>query len=240
MHHIPRLFINEPLQADKKIVATKIHQQHLIKVLRIKNGETILLFNGKQGEWQSEIEFNKNNVFFHIKKQTRQQDYLPEIELWFCLLKKPALDTIISKTVELGIKTLQPIISQYSQRQTINIKRSKQQIIYATQQCGAMSLANILPPIKLSQALSQIKNNPLLFCNEAMKDEKQNTLAILKKIKPSPLVILIGPEGGFAERERQEIMKYKNCFNITLGKRLLRADTACIAMLSLVQAVLNN
>ena len=236
--HIPRIFVAEKLKSQKIIGTTKIQEQHLIKVMRCKHGDNILLFNGKDGEWNSEILIEKKQVVMKVKEQTRQQNSLNDVELWFAPIKKNAMDNIIEKSTEMGVKAIKPIVSEFTQTRKIDEKRMKTQVIHAAQQCGMLAIPEILDIEKLNEAMENVKGKNILFCDE--EAEIGNTLETIKKIRKKPVVVLIGPEGGFAQGERQRILEYENTHRISLGEQVLRADTAAIVALALVQTVVGD
>lgn len=236
--HITRLFVDEKLQKNISVNATKEQNHHLVNVMRCKTNDTIFVFNGKDGEWNAQINVENKSAKINVKTQIRKQTKLKDIEIWCAPVKKNAMDNIIEKSVEMGAKTIRPVITEFTQTRKLEISKIKNQMIKAAQQCGILTLPQILPMQKLNEAMENINGKPIVFCNE--KAEKNRGLEDIKKINKPPVVILVGPEGGFSQKECEEIMKYENTYNISLGPRILKTDTAAIATLALVQASIGD
>jgi 16S rRNA (uracil1498-N3)-methyltransferase len=172
--------------------------------------------------------------------QTRPQDRLPHLTYAFAPLKHARLDYMVQKAVEMGASTLQPVLTRHTQVSRINGERMRANVIEAAEQCGILSLAGIADPVPLDRFLSQRDSKRLLvFCDEAA--ELADPLAALRAKGGSPGIdVLIGPEGGFAEEERAILLRQPQILTLSLGPRILRADTAAVAALALVQAAIGD
>jgi len=209
-------------------------------VLRLAAGDAILVFNGRDGEWQASILGRKRPDSLSIVARTRAQDRLPDLAYVFAPLKHARLDYMVQKAVEMGASTLQPVLTRHTQVSRINGERMRANVIEAAEQCGILSLAGIADPVPLDRFLSQRDSKRLLvFCDEAAG--LADPLAALRAKGGSPGIdVLIGPEGGFAEEERAILLRQPQILTLSLGPRILRADTAAVAALALVQAVIGD
>jgi 16S rRNA (uracil1498-N3)-methyltransferase len=210
-------------------------------VLRLSAGETILVFNGRDGEWRAEIEGRKRPDSLSIVAQTRPQDRLPDIAFVFAPLKHARLDYMVQKAVEMGASALQPVLTRHTQVSRVNVERMRANVIEAAEQCGILSLAEVAEPVALERYLEKRATSRLLvFCDEAA--EIGNPIEALRQglTANDGIDILIGPEGGFAEEERALLLRQPRTLRLSLGPRILRADTAGVAALALVQAALGD
>jgi len=237
----PRLFVDAPLSAGQTVPLERNQSNYLGNVLRLSAGEKVLVFNGRDGEWQAQIEGRKRPDSLEITAQRRPQDRLPDIAYVFAPLKHARLDYMVQKAVEMGAARLQPVLTRFTQVSRVNSERMRANVIEAAEQCGILSLAEIAEPMPLDRFLTQRPPERLLvFCDEAAETTSplqalQNGLTATDGID-----ILIGPEGGFAEEERALLLRQKRTLRLALGPRILRADTAGVAALALVQAALGD
>jgi 16S rRNA (uracil1498-N3)-methyltransferase len=209
----PRLFVDAPLSPGETIALERNQSNYLGNVLRLSAGESILVFNGRDGEWRAEIVGRKRPDSLMITAQTRPQDRLPDIAYVFAPLKHARLDYMVQKAVEMGASKLQPVLTRFTQVSRVNSERMRANVIEAAEQCGIISLAGVAEPMRaLQQGLTA----------------------------PDGVDILIGPEGGFAEEERTLLLRQPQILRLSLGPRILRADTAGVAALALVQAALGD
>jgi 16S rRNA (uracil1498-N3)-methyltransferase len=237
----PRLFVDAPLSPGQSVALERNQSNYLGNVLRLSAGESILVFNGRDGEWQAEIAGRKRPDSLTITAQTRPQDRLPDIAYVFAPLKHARLDYMVQKAVEMGASRLQPVLTRFTQVSRVNSERMRANVIEAAEQCGILSLAGVAEPIPLDRFVSQREAKRLLvFCDEAA--EVGNPLQALQQglAAPDGVDILIGPEGGFAEEERALLLRQPQILRLALGPRILRADTAGVAALALVQAALGD
>ena len=236
----PRLFVDAPLREGEKIALERNQSNYLGNVLRLSAGEHVLVFNGRDGEWRAAIEGRKRADGLVIIAQMRPQDRLPDIAYVFAPLKHARLDYMVQKAVEMGASRLQPVLTRHTQVSRVNSERMRANVIEAAEQCGILSLAEVDEPIALDGFLGQREAARLLvFCDEA-----SDVAAPVPTLQAAPAAagidVLIGPEGGFAEEERALLLRQPNTLRLSLGPRILRADTAGVAALALVQAALGD
>jgi 16S rRNA (uracil1498-N3)-methyltransferase len=237
----PRLFVDAPLGAGQSVALERNQSNYLGNVLRLSAGDTILVFNGRDGEWQARITGRKRADSLEIVSQTRPQDRLPDIAYVFAPLKHARLDYMVQKAVEMGASRLQPVLTRHTQVSRVNSERMRANVIEAAEQCGILTIAAVTEPVPLDRYLGQREaNRMLVFCDEAVEVRSplqalQQGLAVTDGID-----ILIGPEGGFAEEERALLLRQPKTLRLSLGPRILRADTAGVAALALVQAALGD
>jgi 16S rRNA (uracil1498-N3)-methyltransferase len=237
----PRLFVDAPLSTGGTVALERNQSNYLGNVLRLSAGDMILVFNGRDGEWQAQIAGRKRPDNLTITGQTRPQDRLPDIAYVFSPLKHARLDYIVQKAVEMGVARLQPVLTRFTQVSRVNSERMRANVVEAAEQCGIISLAEVADPIPLDRFVSQREPQRLLvFCDEAA--EVTDPLRALQagSTAPDGIDILIGPEGGFAEEERALLLRQPKILRLSLGPRILRADTAGVAALALVQSALGD
>jgi 16S rRNA (uracil1498-N3)-methyltransferase len=241
----PRLFVDAPLKAGQTVALERNQSNYLGNVLRLAAGENILVFNGRDGEWQAQIAGRKRPDALVIVAQTRPQDSLPDIAYVFAPLKHARLDYMVQKAVEMGASALQPVLTRHTQVSRVNSERMRANVIEAAEQCGILSLAEVAEPVALDRYLGQRQPSRLLvFCDE--EAVSANPVQALQQAAadgidiPEGIDILIGPEGGFAEEERTLLLRQPKTLRLSLGPRILRADTAGVAALALVQAALGD
>jgi 16S rRNA (uracil1498-N3)-methyltransferase len=237
----PRLFVDADLAAGAGVALDRNQSNYLGSVLRLVAGDTILVFNGRDGEWQAAISGRKRLDHLEIAAQTRPQDRLPDLAYVFAPLKHARLDYMVQKAVEMGASQLQPVLTRFTQVTRVNGMRMRANVIEAAKQCGILSIAAVAEPAPLERWLGQRQGGRLLiFCDEAA--ETANPVAALQDglVAPHGIDLLIGPEGGFAEDERALLLRQPKTLRLSLGPRILRADTAAVAALALVQAVLGD
>jgi 16S rRNA (uracil1498-N3)-methyltransferase len=237
----PRLFVEAPLAPGEVVALERNQSNYLGNVLRLGAGDSILVFNGRDGEWQAQIAGRKRPDSLTITAQTRPQDRLPDLAYVFAPLKHARLDYMVQKAVEMGAASLQPVLTRFTQVSRVNGERMRANVIEAAEQCGILSVATVGEPLTLDRYLGQRDASRLLvFCDEAA-DVADPLQALAKERAASGGIdILIGPEGGFAEEERGILLRQPRTLRLSLGPRVLRADTAGVAALALVQAVLGD
>jgi 16S rRNA (uracil1498-N3)-methyltransferase len=238
---VPRLFVDAPLAHGASVALDRDQANYLGNVLRLGSGASILAFNGRDGEWQAEIAGRKRPESLTMVRQTREQDQLGDVTYVFALLKHARLDYIVQKAVEMGAAKLQPVTTRFTQVSRVNLERMSANVIEAAEQCGILSLAAVAAPLPLERYLGERDARRLLvFCDEAA--EIADPLAALKAARAdgAGIDVLIGPEGGFSEEERESLLRQPHTLRLCLGPRILRADTAGVAALALVQASLGD
>ena len=236
----PRLFVDHPLKSGETVALDRDQSNYLGNVLRLASGESVLAFNGRDGEWQAAISGRKRPDTLTLLVQTRPQDQLPDVAYVFAPLKHARLDYVAQKAVEMGAASLQPVVTRHTQVSRVNTERMRANVIEAAEQCGILSLAEVAEPVALERYLGQRAAQRLLvFCDEAA-EVKDPLAALRERAGSNGIDVLIGPEGGFAEEERATLLKQPNILRLALGPRILRADTAGVAALALVQAALGD
>jgi len=237
----PRLFVDAALAPGETVALERNQSNYLGNVLRLAAGDAVLVFNGRDGEWRAVIAGRKRPDSLTIANQSRQQDRLPDITYAFAPLKHARLDYMIQKAVEMGASALRPVLTRFTQVSRVNSERMRANVIEAAEQCGILSLAEVADPLPLERYLGQREADRLLvFCDEAA--DATNPLRALQGglAASHGIDVLIGPEGGFAEEERASLLRQPRILRLSLGPRILRADTAGVAALALVQAVLGD
>ncbi|MCK1366359.1 16S rRNA (uracil(1498)-N(3))-methyltransferase [Bradyrhizobium sp. 62] len=236
----PRLFVDAPLAQDGRIELDRDQSNYLGNVLRLAAGAEVLAFNGRDGEWQAAIEGRKRPDGLVILQQTRPQDRLPDLAYVFAPLKHARLDYMVQKAIEMGVASLQPVLTRFTQASRVNTERMRANVVEAAEQCGILSIATVAEPMPLERFLSQrAAGRLLIFCDEAA--ELENPIQSLQGAGAAEGIdVLIGPEGGFAEEERALLLRQPKILRLALGPRIMRADTAAVAALALVQAVLGD
>jgi 16S rRNA (uracil1498-N3)-methyltransferase len=236
-----RLFVDAPLGAGQSVALERNQSNYLGNVLRLSAGNTILVFNGRDGEWQASIAGRKRPDSLTIMARTRPQDRLPDLAYVFAPLKHARLDYMVQKAVEMGASSLQPVLTRFTQVSKVNGERMRANVIEAAEQCGILSLAVVAEPVTFDRYLAGRDGQRLLvFCDEAAESENPVQALRGEATAANGIDILIGPEGGFAEEERAVLLRQKRTLRLSLGPRILRADTAAVAALALVQAVLGD
>ncbi|MGO4712382.1 16S rRNA (uracil(1498)-N(3))-methyltransferase [Bradyrhizobium sp. 2TAF24] len=237
----PRLFTDATLAPGAMVVLDKDQSNYLGNVLRLSAGDGVLAFNGRDGEWRTTIAGRKRPEHLIVDTQTRPQDHLPDIHYVFAPLKHARLDYMAQKAVEMGAARLTPVVTRFTQTSRVNTERLRANVVEAAEQCGILSLAGVDEPLPLPRYLDgRDPARLLVFCDEDA--EVADPLAALATHRPPTggIDVLIGPEGGFAEEERAALRRQPRVVTLSLGPRILRADTAAVAALGLVQAVLGD
>jgi 16S rRNA (uracil1498-N3)-methyltransferase len=238
----PRLFVDADLSAGTSVPLDRDQSNYLGNVLRLAAGGTVLVFNGRNGEWHASIAGRKRPDRLDVLMQARVQDHLGDLTYVFAPLKHARLDYMVQKAVEMGVASLQPVLTRFTQVSRINIERMRANVVEAAEQCGILTLARVEEPVALQGWLDQRSDQRLLvFCDEAA--ETADPVTALSQAGQAASVgidVLIGPEGGFAEEERLNLLAQPRLVRLALGPRILRADTAAVAALSLVQSALGD
>ena len=222
---LPRLYVEMPLVADARVELDAGQANYLGNAMRMKQGDRLLIFDGSSGEWLAEVaEAGKKRMSLSVLQPTRPQERVPDLWLAFAPVKKGRIDWLVEKAVELGVARLLPVITQRTIVDRLNLARLAAHIIEAAEQCGRTALAEIDEPMKLDAFLkSQRPDRTLYFADESGGEPAASTF------KPGPALILTGPEGGFTPDEAAAIRAAPNARAISLGPRILRAETAALA-----------
>jgi 16S rRNA (uracil1498-N3)-methyltransferase len=230
-----RLFIPQPLYAGAVIIPPEAVLHYLLHVRRLSEGAEVQLFNGLEGEWQAVIrQPSRKSLLLEVQHQTQAQTQDAEVLLAFAPIKQGAIDFLAQKATELGVTCLQPVISHYTNNTRINIERLQANAVEAAEQSERLSVPEVRAPLALNQWLAERPNIPLIFADESGSGTSLS--ATLQSLpQRTPIAALIGPEGGFSPAERTLIASQNNVFPVSLGKRILRADTAALAVLAVIQ-----
>lgn len=233
MRDFPRLYIDDLLEIGVKFTLSKEHCHYLNHVMRRKLNDKIMVFNGKNGEFIAQIcEISKKSIEIEIIEQTRIQSILPEITLYFAPIKGHRNDNIIEKATEIGIKNIVPIITERTIIRKPNIEKYLSIAIEAAEQCESLNIPNINQENNLIDAVLNSQANIIFFADEAGGGK---SLASCLSFNFQNIALLIGPEGGFSQNEREKLLSIDKICPISLGPRILRADTAAISGLCLLQ-----
>lgn len=222
---LPRLFVETRLEGGARIELDAAQANYLGNVLRLKEGGQALLFDGSSGEWLAEVaEAGKKRMVLSVIEPTRPQESVPDLWLAFAPVKKGRVDWLVEKAVELGVARLVPVVTQRTIVDKLNLERMRAHIVEAAEQCGRTALADIDEPMKLETFL-RTRDTPrtLYFADETGGEPTSNAFT------PGPALILTGPEGGFTPEEAAAIRAAPNARPISLGPRILRAETAALA-----------
>jgi 16S rRNA (uracil1498-N3)-methyltransferase len=236
-----RLFVDQPMQQGASLVLDRMQSNYLVNVLRMREGQGLLVFNGRDGEWRAQLtKADKKAAVLTIETLSRAQTAASDIWLCFAPVKSARLDFLIEKAVEMGASKLIPVITNRTQVQRLNQDRMRANVIEAAEQCGLLSVPEVASDIKLSKLDTLLDNGrTVIFCDEFAP--VANPVSAMQSLPPgAPVAVVIGPEGGFDETERHMLNMYKPSLAIALGPRILRADTAVIAALAAVQLAVGD
>ena len=237
-----RLFVEAPLESGSELTLESGQAHYLLGVLRMKPGDALIVFNGLDGEWRALVaEVAKRRCTLRLAEQLRPQPSGSSLTYAFAPLKSARLDYLVQKAVEMGAGRLQPVITRRTQISRLNVERLRANMIEAAEQCGILAIPALLPEMSLAALVERhraAETGALIFCDE--DQHVGDPLAALELAEGRPLTLLIGPEGGFDEDERAALLTLPRIVRLSLGPRILRADTAGVAALALVQARLGD
>ena len=247
-----RLHVPQPLAADATVLPTLDQSRYLTQVMRLKIGDSLLVFNGVDGEWRCVIaEVLKKGVVLRAEEQVRPQATGPDVELLISVVKKSALEFAVEKATELGVRRIRLVVTHRTQVQHVRMDRLDAIAIEAAEQTGRVDVPMIDEPVKLGELLDGWEaGRRLMFCDEtggapamtALREASPSTAS--RSPSPGgggmPWAVLIGPEGGFSPEERERLRALPFATAVSLGPRILRADTAAIAALTLWQAAVGD
>lgn len=235
-----RLFVHAQLESQAQIALDPAQTNYLCNVLRLNEGAELLIFNGRDGEWRARLGRSGRKVFFlTAQEMVRGQQTAFDLHYIFAPLKHARLDYVIQKAVEMGVSRIQPVLTRRTQVERLNSERMQANAIEAAEQCGILSLPEIAAAQRFEAFMNGFDQNRLMiFCDEDAKIN--NPIEALEAKKSSAVCVFIGPEGGFDAAERERLMALPNVIALSLGPRILRADTAAVAALALVQAKLGD
>jgi 16S rRNA (uracil1498-N3)-methyltransferase len=235
-----RLYVEAPLGEGAQVEPSPAQAHYLLHVMRAKAGDRVQLFNGRDGEWRSEIaDVSKRGCTLICEKQSLPQKSVPDLWLVFAPIKKTPADYVVQKASELGVARLQPAITRRTIAARVNAERMRANAIEAAEQSGRLSVPEIGEVKALDRLLRDWPSERrILFCDEA--GEAPPIADALGTAPKGPWAILTGPEGGFDPAERKAIRALACVTPVSLGQRILRADTAALSALAVWQAILGD
>jgi len=246
-----RLFVSQPLGAGKTLTTTADQHRYLTGVMRLAVGDAILVFNGADGEWRAELSaIGKRDSVLMVTEFTRPQTASPDLELVLALIKRTPLEWVVEKATELGVRRLRLVTTRRTNSDHTNVSRLQVLAIEAAEQCGRLDVPEILAPVPLERLLdSWPADRPLTFCDETLArpdgapaDPAQSLVPSGGGVdagtlpRPASGAVLIGPEGGFDPAETARLRTHPGVTAMSLGPRILRAETAAVAALVLWQS----
>ena len=236
----PRLFVDHDLAAGGDVPLSADQSHYVLNVMRLLTGDPVLLFNGRHGEWQANVSVaSKRNASVVPSRRTRPQSTPPDLWLLFAPIKRQRIDLMAEKAAELGVRRLLPVMTERTHVERVNCERLRAHAIEAAEQCGLLSVPEVGVPQPLRMVLEEWpKDRRLLFCDE--QGPAPPALEALRDRPPQPWAVLVGPEGGFSPGERDLLLALPTAVAVSLGPRILRADTAAVAALALWQATLGD
>ena len=227
---LPRLFVEQTLAAAARLTLEGSAANYLGNVLRLGPGAKVKLFDDRTGEWLAEIvEAGKRRVGLKVGERLREREAVPDLWLLFAPIKRGRIDWLVEKATELGVARLLPVLTRRTVVDRLNLERLRAHIVEAAEQCERTALPELAEPMKLEVLLDGWPNERTLFFADEAGGEPLGA-------RPGPAAILIGPEGGFTDDERVSVRALPQACPITLGPRILRADTAALAAVSLWMA----
>lgn len=231
-----RVYLTGDLSAGAEIALTRDQANYLFNVMRLAKGAALLVFNGRDGEWRAEVSAaGKRAGALICREQTRAQETPPDLWLLFAPLKKARTDFVAEKSAELGCRRVLPVFTRFTNAERVNVDRLQAHAVEAAEQCGLLTAPEIADPAPLAKVLDGWDTSRrLLFCDERRKAPP--AMEALADAPDGPWAALIGPEGGFAEEEVARLRSLPFVTPVSLGPRVLRADTAAVAALTLWQA----
>ena len=237
---LPRLYVEAPLAAGKMLELGRDHTNYLLTVLRMKAGDALVLFNGADGAWMARIaDDHRKGATLELVVQTQHQT--PKSDLWFGFapLKTGRLDYLVQKATEMGAGTIQPVITKFTQVNRLKHERLVANAIEAAEQCEVLSVPEVLPETTLDRLIDGWDTERrLILADEG--EASSSPVEILSALKGQKIGLLIGPEGGFSPEERERLRALPYAVPISLGPRILRADTAAVAALAVIQAIIGD
>lgn len=230
-----RLYVNAELNVGSEIVCNEKQLHYLLNVMRLSIGEEVFVFNGKDGEFCTKIKTaQKKKCVLEVSAKFCEYCQSPDVWLLFALLKKDNTDLLVEKATELGVRKIVPIISEYTSNSKTRTERLQTIAIEASEQCRRQDVPEVLPEVDLKKLLANWdKNRKLIYLDESLKSLPCKEQ--MPKCK-APVAILTGPEGGFSEKELEFLRNLDYSYSISLGKRILRAETASICAMACWQA----
>lgn len=239
MSHIARLFLENDLVSGREVDLPDNQSHYVLRVMRMSDGALVRAFNGRDGEWQCRLQVAGKRARLVPESQSRAQSGSQDLTLLFAPIKKARTDFIVEKATELGVRTLHPVFTEYTQSHRVRTDRMRILAIEAAEQTERMDVPDIHEGATLAKVMSEWDSSkPIIFCDESADARPLHTA--LDSLPGAAAGVLIGPEGGFSPRERQMLSQLDFIVPITLGPRILRAETAAVAALTLWQSQLGD
>jgi 16S rRNA (uracil1498-N3)-methyltransferase len=240
---LPRLYLDTPLAAGTLIELERDHTNYLLTVLRMKAGESLVVFNGRDGAWLTRIaDDHRKGATLEAVVQVAHQTHKPDLWFGFAPLKTARLDYVVQKATEMGAGEIQPVITRFTQVSRLKLDKLTANVIEAAEQCEVLSVPTVTPEVEIGALIANWRQTHglrrLIFCDESAPSHSPSRQ--LEELEGLPLGILVGPEGGFSDEERALLLKQDFVVPISLGPRILRADTAAVAALAVVQAIIGD
>ncbi|MHC0054241.1 16S rRNA (uracil(1498)-N(3))-methyltransferase [Actibacterium sp. D379-3] len=245
-----RLYVEHPLGQGQTIPLTREQAHYLFGVMRLGPGDPVLIFDGQSGEWLAEVaEAGKRGGALHCIAQTKPLQMPPDLWLLFAPIKKARTDFIVEKAAEMGAARICPVQTEFTNAERIRRDRLQAHAVEAAEQCGGTYVPAVAELGRLNAVLDGwSEDRKLMFCDEALAGCSSSLTALLAErgddVRPGgragPWAILIGPEGGFSQAERARLAALPQAVAVSLGPRILRADTAAVAALTLWQSTLGD
>ena len=240
----PRLFVEHALTEGASLELGREQTSYLLTVLRLKEGDSVAVFNGKDGAWLAKIgDAHRKGARLDLEVQTAHQT--PRSDLWygFAPLKAGArLDYVVQKATEMGAGVIQPVITRFTQVHRLKHDKFVANVIEAAEQCEVLSVPEVASEVALAELLSTWRDahglRRLVLCDESAPSG--SPVSQIRSIDGLPVGVLVGPEGGFSDDERELLLAQSFVVPVSLGPRILRADTAAVAALTLVQAIIGD
>ena len=233
-----RIFLSERLEENNKIELGKDQSHYISNVMRLKSGDELLLFNGIDGEFLGKVAGSeKKQTIIQVHAKQRDQSKPSNISLAFCPLKGQRLDFLIQKCTEVGLKSFIPVISDHTIVRNVNENRLKKIIIESSEQSDQLNIPQVVSALNLEEFLHSLKKEDVVLFGDI--SSKNNDLTQLIEDKSKNYILFIGPEGDFSPKEREIILKNDKFKSFSLGKNILRSETAAMAGLVLLNFLLN-
>jgi 16S rRNA (uracil1498-N3)-methyltransferase len=237
-----RLYVDQPLAQGQAVALSQDQAHYLFSVMRLGTGMAVALFNGRDGEWRAEVaEAGKRGGVLVCDRQTQPLLMPPDLWLLFAPIKKARTDFIVEKAVEMGARRILPVQTRHTNSERIRQDRLQAHAVEAAEQCGGTFVPEVADLVALDRLLAGWPaDRRILWCDESLVGAAQLLAGGLAAAEPGPWAILIGPEGGFSDQEKARLRAMPQVLAVSLGPRILRADTAAVAALALWQASLGD
>lgn len=239
-YRMQRLCLPDDLAEGVTVETAREQAHYLANVLRMRKDAELLVFNGRDGEWLARVDaLSRKSARLSVVEMTRAQTPHPDLLYCFAPLKQGRLDYLVQKAVEMGAGILQPVVTQHTQVPKVGLERLRANVVEAAEQCGILSIPSVREPVKLDRLLADWEaGRRLVYCDEDAPGN--NPLPAVTALAGERLGLLVGPEGGFSDAERATLRALPFVVPVPLGPRILRADTAAIAALAVLQAAVGD